>query len=627
MAERLSQDAVEVVVQGPSHARVSQDAVEVVVKHDSVAHAGVSQVAVEVITTPPRVDVPFIASTTTVHAPALIGNISVPFISSVTAVYTPALVGTVDVPFIASTTTVYALTLVGDVDVPFISSNTVVYTPTLTGTTNEVDVPFISSVTRVFGVFSLFTDDAGAGPGNGGEQFGLRLNANGAVETATLAANITAAGTLLELTGDSGLPTTRAFVVTIDTEVLYVAQITLGSYRVRGRGMSNTTAASHTAGANVTWNDTYDLAIVSTNKIDASFTADITGSGSTTYSGWLICFDSTQAFLGADRYPMHVTSVEGVFDAGTGTASSSRCDQAQPNAICTPTGISDDCPAALSNPSRIATDIAVGDVAVVRYTNPEATVLDLASRSAALQSWFGMKRVDDTDHDVTLTDPNGHVVDTDPAVGDFTGSVNGEWHNPLGPGIGPDTGEPTSHDVPYTSVTLPGTDRFFTYGPPHYNERGWPICCLAVRQGARRVPHWGSWDWRNFNYIYSGFGPDDTYAQLVINRNGIVFGSVPEVDLPGPQDIDGPDAVWDDGSYYFGASWYVTLYGTPYLVAGPGIGGGGPGGGGDPGVVPGVTFPPSVPPVITVPPIVEGGGGGDIPPPGVGGDVFAIYLV
>jgi len=37
---------------------------------------------------------------------------------------------------------------------------------------------------------------------------------------------------------------------------------------------------------------------------------------------------------------------------------------------------------------------------------------------------------------------------------------------------------------------------------------------------------------------------------MVINRNGIVFGSVPVVNLPGPQDIPAP-TDGDDGSYYF----------------------------------------------------------------------------
>ncbi len=558
----------------------------------------------------------------------LIPSLLVPFVSSATVVYAPTVQDpNVAVPFITSSTVVYAPTVGYVVTLPFIASATVVYAVQLP----QVDVPFITSTSAVYGIFSLFDPNAvSTGPGNGGETFVVELNENGATETATLAADITTTSSLLALTGDTGLPASVPFVVTIDTEVLYVAKITAGSYRVRGRAVSNTAAASHTAGASVTWTDSYDVAIVAGADVAHEFTADINSSGTATYPGWLICIDSTQAYLAGDRYPMHVTEVVGVFDAGSGTTGSSRCDGAQPNAVSTPAAVSDDCPAALSNPARIQADIATGDVAVVRYTNPEASVLDIGPRSVALASWFGLKRVDDTDHDVTFTDPDGHVVDTDPGVGDFTGSVNGEWFNPLGPGIGPDTGTPTPNDVPYTSVTLPGVDRFFTYGSPHYNEKGWPICCLAVRQGSRRIPHWRSWDWHDFTYVYTGFGVDNTFAQLLVNRNGLTYGSVPEVNLPGPQDIDGPDAVWDDGSYRFGASWYVAIFNTPYLVSGPGIGGepGGGGEGGEGGGPPGVTFPPSAPPIVTVPPpIVEGGGGGDIPPPAAGRQLFqAIHV-
>jgi len=144
------------------------------------------------------------------------------------------------------------------------------------------------------------------------------------------------------------------------------------------------------------------------------------------------------------------------------------------------------------------------------------------------------------------------------------------------------------------------------------------MCCLAVRQGNRRVPHWQSWDWHDFAYVYTGFFTDSTFCQLLINRNGIVFDSVPSVDLPNNSPIDGPDAVWDDPTYFIGASWYVVLFNTPYIVYGPTIGGSIPppsGGGG--GTAPGVSFGGgSTPggPIVTVPPTVEGGGGGDIEP-------------
>ncbi len=569
----------------------------------------------------PQLPIPlgFIASVTTVYTPQLNGQVLVPFVASVTTLYTPSLQGYVSVPFIASVTTLYTPSLQGYVAVPFISSTTAVYTPTLSHASSEVDVPFIASQTQVYPIMSLFDPNKTyGGPGNGGESFLVELNANGVTTTATLAADIGVGNTLLTMTGDSGMPTTVAFIVTVDTEQIYIFPQGGGNYRMHGRGLGNTTIATHAAGATVSWDDTYQLAIAATENIDASFTADITGSGSTLYSGWLIAFDSSQAYLSGDRYPMHVTEVLGVFDAGAGIGGTNKTDGAQPNAICTPTGVSDDCPAALANPARIDTDIVAGDVAVVAYQNPEASPLDLGSRSVSLKSWFGLERVDTSNNDVTFTDPNGIVVDTTGTYGTFTGSINGEWFEPDSIGVAPDTGLPTPNNVPYTSVTLPGSDRFFTHGSGGtggYNDKGYPICCLAVRQGSKRVPFWQSWDWRDYSFVYAGFFTDATYAQILVNRNGIVFGSVPTVDLPGPQDIDGPDAVWDDKEYYFGASWYVAIFNTPYFVSGPGIGGalGGGGVGGEPGVAPVVTFPPG-PPIVSVPPFVEGGSGGGIEP-------------
>ncbi len=573
-----------------------------------------------------EVDPPFISSVTTVHAPIL-ATIPLSFIASVTAVHAPSLQQNVAVPFISSATTVYALTTQGDLAVPFIGSTTAVYAPTLPQP--EVDVPFISSHTHVYSIFSLFDPNKTyGGPGNGGEAFLVALNANGVTTTATLAADISATSSTLTLTGDSGFPPATAIVVTIDDEELYIYPNGSGNYNTHGRGLGNTTPDAHTAGATVSWDDTYNLAILATENINASFTANVDGSGSILYPGWLICFDSSQAYLSGDRYPMHVTEVLGVFDAGTGVSGTSKLDGAQPNAICTPTGASDDCPAALSNPARIQTDIVPGDVAVVAYENPEASMLALGPRSTALQSWFGMKRVDLTDHDVTFTDPNGIVVDTTGTYDTFTGSINGEWFEPNMIGVAPQTGLPTPNNVPFTSVTLPGTDRKFTFGSGGggYDETGWPICCLAVRQGTKRVPAWESWDWHNYNYVYCGFGTDDTYAQILVNRNGIIFGSVPVVDLPGPQDIPGPEAVWDDKEYYFGASWYVAIYNGVYLIIGPSIGGQPSPGGepGDPGYVPTVTFPGGTPGVIVPPfvPPVEGGAGGGIENPLMGMHVW-----
>ena len=558
-------------------------------------------------------------------------RLPVGFITSTTTVYTPtvqAAPNTIDPPFIASNTAVYTPSLLSYLTgVPFIPSITVVYTPELP----EVHVPFIASNTHVWNVFSLFDPNKryGIGPGNGGETFGVRLAANGSSTSAVLARNISASGGLLYVGDDTGWPTSNKFVVTINTEILGIQRnnsTVPNVYRVWARGLGNTAAASHTAGNSATWGDSYDMAITATGSIAASFTADINSSGSTVYPGWLVAFDSSQAYVASgDRYPFHVTEVVGVFDPATGSSGTSRTDGPQPNAIATTTGTSDDCPAALSVPARIDTDINVGDVAVVRYTNPESFVLDLGPRAVTLQSWFGLKRVNLSDVDVTFTNPNGIVVDTTGGFGTYTGSVNGEWADPvpLVVGIAPDASDlagyaiPTPNPVAWTTVTLDHTDRHFTR--TSVGEKAWPMCCLSVRQGNRRVPRWQSWDWHNYSYVYTGFGVDALYAQMLINRNGVVFGSIPVVNFPNDDDLDGPDVVWDDGTYYFGASWYVVLFNTPYLVAGPIIGGyGTTGGGGD--ITPIVDFgggpvgSPPGPPVISPPPPIEGGGGGDISP-------------
>ncbi len=533
--------------------------------------------------------VPYFLSTATFYAPTVFGTI--PYFTSTATFYTPVVQdANVNVSYFVSTASFYA---------PIVQKA-------------EIDPSYFLSTATFYHVFSIYKDTVGTGPGNGGESFLLQLAPNGTSETATLAANITSVTTLITLTSYGSLPATGQFCLTIDDEVMQVEPIGGGSFRIRHRGLSNTVAASHTAGATVTWTDTYDMAILATNQINSSFTANITGSGSYTYPGWLICFDSTQAYIGTDRYPMHVTEVVGVFDNGAGVSGTNRLDASQPHSIYTPLGISDDCPAALSNPARISSNILVGDVGIVRYTNPEASIMILGSRSTALQAWFGFKRVDPFDVDVTLTDPTGTVVD---------GSVQDTWLNPSSIGIGPDTGTPTPNNVPFTTVTLLGADRNFTVT----SEKGWPIACLAVRQGKRRIPRWQSYDWHNYNYVTNGFVDDGTFCQMLINRNGVIFGSAPIINLPSAQDIDGPNAVWDDGSYYFAASWYVVIFSGPYIVVGPSIGGeagagtGGTGEGGSQsgGYLPGVEFPGGTPTIVV--PSVEGGSGGDLDAPSQSG--------
>lgn len=494
----------------------------------------------------------------------------------------------------------------------------------------ELDVGSLGNVTTVFDVYSMFIDRGGIGPGNGGEAFTLRLNANGSTETATLAANITSTDTLVTLTGDSGLPTTREFVLTIDTEVIRVIQISTGHYRVRERGASNTSKASHTAGTNATWGDSYDQAIGAADTIASTFTADITGSGSTNYPGALICYDSSQAYSGASRYAMHVTEVLGVFPAGTGSSGTNRLAASVLNAKSTTAGVTNNCPAAISYPAGISSSISVGDVAVVRYTNPEATVLDLGPRSVSLQSFFGVLWVD-TSNNVTAANAVGSTA--------VDGAVNGEWDDPSSIGISPTDGTSTPNNVPYTSTTLLGSSRAYTHGgtpsPPNFTDKGWPVGVLAVRQGANRIPFWRSWDWHDYGFIYTGFGTDATYAQMVANVNGLVPGTTPIINLPGSQDITGPDAVWDDGDdgaggYFFGSSWYVVLFSTPYLVVGPTVGGTSnipTGGGSTADVLPGVTFDSGGSPTVTAPGTVIGGSGGGINPPSAGRERFDAQIV
>ncbi len=476
-----------------------------------------------------------------------------------------------------------------------------VFAATVIASSSNVAVPFVHAST-IYPLFSVYGDAVGTGPGNGGELFTVELAPAATSVTATLAADLTATGSLLELTGDSGLPDT--FCLTINSETLYVAKIAAGSYRIRRRAMSNTTAASHSAGASAAWTDTYDMAIGATDNADASFTANILSTGSFTYYGWAIAFDSSQGYLSGSRYPAHISSVLGVFPSG---GTSNKLDSAQPNAVCVPGTISDNCPAALAVPARISGNIVPGDVALVRYRNTEASILTLGSRSCSVQTWYGMKRVSSTDADVTLTNTAGTIVD---------GSVEGTWFNPVTTGINPSTGGAVSSAF-YTSVTLPGSSRTFTHtgSPPNYSDHGWPIGNIAVRQGTRRVPFGASYDWHNFSYVYTGFADDATYAQMVINRNGVTNPSSPAYALPGTQDISGPDALWDDNTYHFGAAWYVAVFNAPFLLIGPTIGGVG---GGTAGPVSSVSFPVSGGGgTASFPaPVVEGGSWGGINPPG-----------
>ncbi len=494
----------------------------------------------------------------------------------------------VDIPFVASTTAVYALDVVAPyINVPFIASATAVYALTVS-TDADVNVPFIGSTTAVFAISAIWQESTA--PGNGGETFLLQLAPVAAGVTATLATSIDSAATSLTLTADSGLPASGEFCLTLDTEVLSVTPTGSHTYRIVRRGLSNTLTAAHAASVAADWTDSYDMAVEATEEIGGTVIVD-----GDSYDAWLIAFDSSQAYLAGDHYPTFVDELVGVYPPGTGTGTN-KLDASQPTAAHAPAATSEDCPVGITVPARLVADIEVGDVALLRYTNTEAGVLTLGPRSTAVQSWYGFMRVDGTNVDVTDTDPSGNIVD---------GSVDAEFF-----------------DESFITATIPGTDRTFTYGPPHYSDKGWPIAALAVRQDMRRVPLWTSPDWHQFSYVYSGFGTDATFVQILINRNGFdPFDPEPTFSLPGPEDLSGPNATWDDDTYHSSAAWYVGIFKAPVLLAGPILNPGPPAPPYVPPsptttIIPGVPSGPGGGSTTTPPePGLEGGSGGDINPP------------
>lgn len=548
----------------------------------------------------PYIDVPFIASATNVYTPDLVGTVDVPFIASVTAVFAPYVQPDyIDVPFIASATVVYALEIEGDLDVPFIPSSTVVYAPYVQPDYIEIpfiasstvvyapyvqpdyiDVPFIPSVTSVLPITAIWTP--GTGPGNGGELFFLQLSPAGAPVTVQLDGAISSgASSFVMTTPIAGLVADTGFCVTIDDEVIYVGALSLDGLTASAlsRGMSNTLAASHVDASDVTWGDTYDMAAESQSAI-----RELLDDGK---HGFLVSLDCTQAYLDGDRYATHVSEFLGMFPPGSTT---NKVDQAQPSSVSAVDGVTDEVPVGLTVPAMIVDDIDAGDIALCRYVNDEASPLVLGPRSALIQSWYGLARVDG-DNDPAFADPDANITD---------GS----------------TSETFPDSSALVTANLDADLRFFTNPDVSgFSDKAILMSGLSIRHGTGRVPLWTSPNWHNFDYVYCGFATDANFVQIIAKRQDL------EGIIPGSADIAGPNATWDEDPYYTSTAWHVVLtsYDGESIIIGPSANG----------------TPPNVNPifnptdVITVPPGPTGGGppvtggegdeggsGGNIPPPG-----------
>ncbi len=151
LGNRVSEVAVEALVDPNGPRRVSQVAVEALIVNAPSVGNRVSEVSVEVLLQD-QVSPSFISSVTAVYTPTIVDPYVHPsFIASATVVYTPALQGYVSPSFIASVTTVYTPTIQDPYVRPsFIASTTIVYTPTLTASSTDVTPPFIPSVTVVY---------------------------------------------------------------------------------------------------------------------------------------------------------------------------------------------------------------------------------------------------------------------------------------------------------------------------------------------------------------------------------------------------------------------------------------------------------------------------------------------
>lgn len=438
----------------------------------------------------------------------------------------------------------------------------------------------------------------GVGPGTGGEGFRLRLAPNGQHVDVQLVASITADTSYIFVDSVAGLPTDSLFAVYIDGEEILIEGIN-GSANLLvawKRGIGGTVAAPHSAGATARWDDHYDMGIYVPIFVRSSYLNEF-GFGEI-YPAWLIAADCTQAYL-ADtdtRYAFNVTEFHDVLTPG----GPSKIDAPQPSAVQAITGLTDECPAALTVPVRVTADLEIGDYCVVRYVNPEAYELDLGPRSVFVQTWYGFKRVDDFNNDVTLITPYANIID---------GTAAHDWG--------------TSGPQEITEL-LPAADRYFTNPAVGYDDVAWGIGVLTIRQGEKKVPFWSSWNWHNFDWVFTGFGPDYNFCQVVANRNQFL-GTDYEwagLHLPGTQDDWGPNVFWEgfpDFDYVTSSCWMVVLNAGPYIV-GPPINpivpdliGGGGGSAQPPVIAGGIGVPAGTGPGIQYPiQQVEGGEGGDI---------------
>jgi hypothetical protein len=467
-------------------------------------------------------------------------------------------------------------------------------------TNHQTNKPRI--VERIINPFTL-----GVGPGNGGEVTLVQLAPAGTRVTHSLAANINASSGAIELDSVVGLPD-GSFVIKIDDEVIYVSYISGNVLAGLARGVSGTTPASHGVHSLAYWDDVYDMSVTSQYGIACAIINEVLGAFFT-QPGYIIPVDCSQAYKpNGNRYATHVSEILGVWSPGDViNDTTSKLDHAQPNIVASVTGATDLCPVAMTIPARIRSDILVGDFVLLRYRNTEPYILTLGPRSCVIQSWYEFRRVDTSNHDLTVISPvDGHVVSSDPD-GEIVDGATAANFVSSGPQL--------------ITALLPGNERFFTFGSPGYSDTAWVIAGLAIRQGYKRIPLWTSPNWHNFSWIYCGFGEDCNFVQLLCDRNSDLGLDPYHLvgHMPGPGDFYGPNVTWEenpDYDYYTSTAWMVVIKGfedTPFIF-GPAFAGdyvsrvsnGGP---------TDVTIYPPQGGITELPPGFEGGSGGNIDQP------------